>query len=68
MRRTRFTPRPTQTARAAHASMVGTLREAPATETLAHSVHIEARSVPMAAGEEQFGQQVVTAEGLLSGK
>ena len=48
--------------------MVGTLREAPATETLAHSVHIEARSVPMAAGEEQFGQQVVMAEGLLSGK
>ena len=35
------------------------LSEVPARETLAHSVQIDATSVPMAAGEEQLGQQVV---------
>ena len=39
--------------------MVGMLIEEPAIVTLAHSVHIEAMSVPIAAGEAQLGQQVV---------
>ena len=50
---------PTPTASAAQASMTGMLIEEPAIVTLAHSVHTEAMSVPMAAGEEQLGQQVV---------
>ena len=50
------------TTSAAQATMAGRLIEAPATVTLAHSVQIEAISVPMAAGEEQLGQQVVISE------
>ena len=54
-----LTVRLTPTASAAQAMMTGMLSDEPAMVTLAHSVHIEAISVPIALGDEQFGQQVV---------
>ena len=62
-----LTVRLTPTASAAQAMMTGMLSDEPAMVTLAHSVHIEAISVPIALGDEQFGQQVVIGGGLLVG-
>lgn len=68
MRARRYTERINNnpSTQAAPAAKMGMLKENPAAETEAHSVHTEASSLPSAELEAQLGQQVFIVLRLLS--